>query len=172
MQSCKHVSHFCSLFSENSVLIVGLQAMRERVSTLARAESYLWLIYKPQQVPNWHCCWPLWGHPGIWMGYLLEWGLGSFLSVQGHRKPISTLPGTLWFGRSWEQRCIYVSVVKIPIADSVEVLSVCVCAQSRGIQKTQWLCVQLVESKPDNARCTVDNKSRLKREWYVFTCKK
>lgn len=133
-------------FQKKTDLIVAPQALRERVSTLARAESYLWLIYKPQQAPNWHSCWPLWGHPGIWMSYLPEWGIGSFLSVQGHRKPISTLPGTLSFGCSREQRCIYVSVVKILIAGRVEglccavlcpVLCVCLCVCAYNVGESK-----------------------------------
>lgn len=50
------------------------------------------------------------------MGYLLDWGIRSFLSVQGHGKTISTLPSELSFG-SWEQRCICVSIVKILMRD-------------------------------------------------------
>lgn len=97
--------------------------------TFAAAESYLWLIYKSQQAHNWHCCWALWGHPGIWMRYLLKRGIGSLLSAQGHRKPISASQGSLPFGGSWEQRCI--SAGRILMIDSTGWSAVFTCADER-----------------------------------------
>lgn len=92
------------------------------------------------------------------MGYLLDWGIGSFLSVQGHRKPFSTLPSTLSFG-SWEQRCICVSIVKIPMRDSIVWSAGHVSAQCRKIISTYQLCIQQREFKvlSDDNTNTVDS---------------
>ena len=77
------------------------------------------------------------------MAYLLDWGIGSFLSVQGHGEPISTSPGTLSFHCSREQRCMCLSVVQILMTDSgvwSAAYTVCVCVVESQVMnnKTWW----------------------------------